>query len=213
MDIRPEVEATRREVAMRTAEGTELTVATIARTYPTDVADLWAACTDPERIPRWFLPVSGELTVGGHYQLEGNAGGTITACDPPQGFDATWEFGGQVSWIELRITPDGDGARFALNHIAPIDPEFWGTYGPGAVGVGWDLGLLGLAEHLRSGVAVSPGEFEAWSVSDEGREFITAAGFDWGTASEAVGIAPDDARARARRTIAFYTGTEAPDAG
>jgi uncharacterized protein YndB with AHSA1/START domain len=213
MDIRREVEATRREVAMRTADGAELTVATIARTYPTDVADLWSACTDPDRIPRWFAPVTGELRRGGRYQVEGNAGGTITACDPPHGFDATWEFGGKTSWIELRITPDGDGARFTLHHVAPIDPDFWGTYGPGAVGLGWDLGLLGLAAHLESGAGVTPAEFETWSTSEEGREFLTAAGFAWGTASEAVGLAPDDARARARRTIAFYTGAEAPAEG
>ena len=31
----------------------------------------------PERIPRWFLPVSGDLRLGGRYQLEGNAGGEV----------------------------------------------------------------------------------------------------------------------------------------
>jgi uncharacterized protein YndB with AHSA1/START domain len=62
-------------------------------------------CTNPERIPRWFLPVSGELKEGGRYQLEGNAGGTITRCDPPHGFDATWEMGSDMSWIERPDRP------------------------------------------------------------------------------------------------------------
>lgn len=39
---------------------------------------MWDACTDPERIPRWFLPISGDLRLNGRYQLEGNAGGAIT---------------------------------------------------------------------------------------------------------------------------------------
>src|SRR6478735_2676108 len=65
--------------------------------YNTDAADLWNALTDPKRIPRWFLPVSGDLKLGGRYQFEGNAGGTIERCDPPRSVDATWEFGGDVS--------------------------------------------------------------------------------------------------------------------
>ena len=44
---------------------------------------MWDACTDPERIGRWFLPVSGDLRLGGRYQLEGNAGGEILRCEPP----------------------------------------------------------------------------------------------------------------------------------
>jgi uncharacterized protein YndB with AHSA1/START domain len=73
---------------------------------------------EPERIPRWFLPVSGELRAGGRYQLEGNAGGTIERCDPPTGFSATWEFGGSVSWIEVRLTVTGNGGtRLELEHV------------------------------------------------------------------------------------------------
>lgn len=48
-------------------------VLTLSRTYPTDVDDLWNACTDAERIPQWFLPVSGDLRPGGSYELAGNA--------------------------------------------------------------------------------------------------------------------------------------------
>jgi hypothetical protein len=33
---------------------------------------------------------------GGRCQLEGNAGGTVTYCDRPHGFEATWEIGGDV---------------------------------------------------------------------------------------------------------------------
>ena len=70
------------------------------RSYGTTVEDLWDAVTNRERIPRWFLPVSGELQPGGRYQLEGNAGGVIMACEQLSHFTLTWEFGEDVSWME-----------------------------------------------------------------------------------------------------------------
>ena len=128
---------------------------------------MWDACTNPLRIPRWFLPVSGDLRLGGRYQLEGNAGGTIERCDPPRGFTATWEFGGRVSWIEVRVTAGADGrTRLEIEHLAPLDAAGWAEFGPGAVGVGWDMALVGLAIHLSSGrpwtrSAVRPGAASA----------------------------------------------------
>ena len=35
------------------------------RTYATTCEDLWSAVTEPERLARWFAPVSGDLAVGG----------------------------------------------------------------------------------------------------------------------------------------------------
>ena len=59
----------------------------------TGAADLWNAITTPERIARWLAPISGDFRLGGTYQIEGNANGTITACEPPSHLGATWEFG------------------------------------------------------------------------------------------------------------------------
>ncbi len=50
------------------------------RRYAGAVDEVWDALTNPERIPRWFLPISGELRLGGRYQLTGNAGGTDHAA-------------------------------------------------------------------------------------------------------------------------------------
>ncbi|MDF2979196.1 MAG: hypothetical protein K0S40_3924 [Actinomycetospora sp.] len=204
VEIDREIRAARRGVGTRVLGEGEASVVTVSRAYATDVEDLWAACTEPERIARWFLPVSGELRLGGRYQLEGNAGGTITACDPPRSFDATWEYGGATSWIEVRVETDDAGARCTLSHIARVD-DHWRTYGPGAAGIGWDLGLLGLAAHVEGG-GTAPGQAEAWSTSDEGRGFITRAGRAWAVADTLAGCGPEDADARADRTIAFYTG-------
>ena len=41
------------------------------------VEEVWDALTDPDRIRRWMMPITGELKVGGSFQLEGNAGGEI----------------------------------------------------------------------------------------------------------------------------------------
>ncbi len=187
---------------------------TVSRSYPAGLADVWDACTNPERIKRWFLPVSGELTAGGRYQLEGNAGGTVTRCDPPHGFDATWEMGGDTSWIELRLADEGNGRTlFRLDHIARVGDERWAQFGPGAVGVGWESGLIGLSLHLTTRRSVDPAAFAAWSVSDEGRQFFAASSDAWGEASVSSGTDVSLARAAANRTTAFYTGAPEPAGG
>lgn len=127
--------------------GAPARIVTLSRRYDTTLENLWDAATSPSRIPRWFMPVSGELELGGRYQLEGNAGGVVETCAPMARFAATWEFAGDVSWIEASFSDDAPGARLTLSHIALLSPH-WDEYGPGAAGVGWDTGFLGLALHI-----------------------------------------------------------------
>jgi uncharacterized protein YndB with AHSA1/START domain len=208
VDVQHEITATRRTVGDRTLEVGEARTVSLSRSYAATVDELWDACTDAERIPRWFLPVTGDLRVGGRYQLEGNAGGEVLSCDPPHGFTATWEMGGGLSWIEVAITPDGDRrARMELTHIAPVDAH-WGEFGPGAVGLGWDLGLtIGLATHLATGGTVDPAEAAAWTASPAGVAFQQGASAAWCRADIASGTPEDQARAAAARCLAAYTGT------
>src|SRR5687767_2985202 len=123
IDVKEHINEVQRSVGTRVLEAGEARVMTISRVYDTDQEDLWDVVTNPERIPRWFLPVSGELREGGKYQFEGNAGGTITECERPRRVAATWEFNGGISWVEVRISPEGDGARFELEHVALVDEE------------------------------------------------------------------------------------------
>ncbi|WP_422740534.1 SRPBCC family protein [Micromonospora sp. WMMD729] len=209
-DATEQINAVQRQVGSRTLAAGEARVATLSQTYQATAEDLWDACTNAERIPRWFLPISGDLRLHGTYQLEGNAGGTIETCEPPHRFTATWEMGGEVSWIEVRVTPVGDDrARLDLDHIAHVDQDRWAQFGPGAVGVGWDLGLLGLATYLSGGVGVRPEDSAAWVVSAEGRRAMELSSQLWSEASIAAGTDPDEAKAAAERTTAFYTGTPA----
>jgi uncharacterized protein YndB with AHSA1/START domain len=213
IDVDHEINEVRRAVGGRTLEAGEARTLTIARVYPTTLDDLWEACTTAERIARWFTPVSGDLRLGGRFQLEGNAAGTIERCDPPRAFDATWEYAGQTSWIELRLIPAGDEAtRLELTHIAHVDDDTWARYGPGAVGLGWELGLLGLGLHLASRGAFDPRDGQAWAASPEGAGFLARAGTAWGEAAIAAGEDPDAARAAAQATVAFYTAPPAAPA-
>jgi uncharacterized protein YndB with AHSA1/START domain len=180
--------------------------------YDTDPADLWDAITSRERLPRSFLPISGDLKVGGRYQFEGNAGGTITECVPQRRIAATWEFGPTVTWLIVTLTPEGDRTRLELEHVALVDPNF-PPFGPGAVGVGWDLGLMGLARHLTAPDKVyDQAEAAGWAVTPEGKQFVRTSSAGWGEADIAAGEDPARARAGAEMTRQFYTG-ETPAGG
>jgi uncharacterized protein YndB with AHSA1/START domain len=210
IDVTQQINSVDREVGRRTLEAGEARTMTISRVYDTPLEDLWDACTNPERIPRWFLPVSGDLRPGGRFEIEGNASGTIERCEAPHSMDATWEFGGAISWIELRLTSEpAGGSRFALHHIAHVEDELWAQFGPGAVGVGWDGAVMGLTLHLGGAERVDPEAFAAWQTSDEGRRFHTLASERWTEASIAAGTDAEQARAAGARTTDFYTGEPA----
>lgn len=199
-----------RTVVKREHQGKPANVVIATVTYDTDLEDLWDALTNAERIPRWFLPVTGELRLGGRYQLQGNAGGTITECEAPKRLALTWEFGGGVSWVTVDLAALGDGrASLRLEHVAEATgdaAEFWSKYGPGAVGVGWDLALSALAKYLVTKVAVDSAAAHAWMAADEGKAYMTASSLAWRDAALASGISREAAEAMAKATTAFYTG-------
>ena len=211
LDVENHLNAVERSVSSLERDGQPARAVTLTRCYATTVEDLWDAATNIERIPRWFLPVSGELENSGRYQLEGNAGGVITACEPLSHFALTWEFGEDVSWVEARFSEDGAGSpRLTLTHVALLS-EHWGEYGPGAVGIGWELGLMGLAMHIAQPAEPMPDEVE-FATSPDGKAFIAASSEAWAQAAIDAGAEPDAARAAARRTTAFYTGESAEPA-
>ncbi len=200
-----------REVQDRTHDGRAIRVVVATRLYATDRDDLWNALTDAERLPRWFLPVTGQLELGGRYQLEGNAEGSVLRCVPPEALEVTWEFGSHLSWVHVRLAQDEGGTRLSLEHLIPQDEaaeEHWTQYGPGAVGVGWDLSFLGLALHLDSGgQAIDRSSNDAWLASDAGKGFMRTSSNLWREAHVKAGEDLEVAEAMARRTADFYTGS------
>ena len=205
IDVAQHIGAVTREVATRTLDGKDARVVTASRTYSTTPDDLWNALTSAERLPRWFLPISGELRLGGRYQLQGNAGGEILVCEPPRHLKVTWEFGGATSWLELHVTRDGAGSRLTLEHTMFPD-DHWKQFGPGATGVGWDLALVGLTQHVAGSMA-DPNEGMAWMASDNGKAFIRKSSDAWGQAAIASGENAERANAAVSQTTLAYTGS------
>ena len=179
--------------------------------YDTDAADLWDALTSKDRLKRWFLPITGDLKLGGTYKFEGNAGGTITECRPKERIAATWEFMGGVSWVTVTLKPEGaERTMLELEHVAPEDPHF-AKFGPGAVGVGWDLGFLGLVRHLEDPSAERPPEAdEGWFASPDAKAYIGGSSTAWGEAAAAAGMDRTAALEAAENTRKFFTGEMPP---
>lgn len=205
-DVTRQIGAVGRQVGQRDHAGKLAKVVTVTQSYDASIEDVWDACTSAERLPRWFLPVSGDLRLGGRFQLEGNAGGEILSCEPPRRIAATWEYGDMLSWIEIRLSEEPDGrTRFELEHIAHVDAH-WDEFGPGAVGVGWDMALTGLSAHLVTKEAVDPAAAMEWAASDQGKAFVTLSSEGWCAANIAAGENEETATAAAKRTTAAYTG-------
>lgn len=209
-DIINELNAVHRETGHRRIPAGEGRTVVLRRSYDAAVEDVWDAITNPDRINRWFLPVTGDLRLGGTYQLKDNAGGEIVRCEPPHLLKVTWVYGdnpteADVSEVEVRLSAGAGGETvFELEHAAVTDPERWDTYGPGAVGVGWDLALLGLSLHFRGESIDDP---SAWESSPEARAFSTQSSKAWGAAMEAAGATAAEAATAVQNTTQFY----APD--
>ena len=210
IDIVREIEAVQREVGSGRIAAGEGRVVRLRRTYPAAIDDVWDALTNPERIGRWFLPISGDFRLGGSYQFEGNAGGRIVACERPHRLAATWVYmdtgnPADISEVEVRLSEAGaEATTLELEHTAVVPDEMWDQFGPGAVGVGWEGGLLGLGLHLAGGSIENP---EAWMVSDEARDYYARSSTAWGEASRAAGADPETVARNVTNTTSFY----APD--
>ncbi len=204
-DIEGQLGAVERTVSRLERAGQPAAAVAIARNYAVTAGDLWRAMTDSNHVPRWFLPLSGELKRGGRYQLEGNASGEITACTRPSHLALTWEFGEDLSWVEIHCGVQQAGTvRLALKHTGHLSPH-WDEYGPGAVGVGWELAFMGLARYLAY---PSKPKLDAttFAASTDGQALIIGSSAGWEQAAIAAGTKPAVAHAAARRTTSFYTG-------
>lgn len=131
------IDAITREVLPRERNSQPTRALIIRARFDTSAADLWEALTSPTRLAPWFLPVSGDLRVGGHYQIEGNANGQITSCSPPHDFNLTWDWEAQRSWLAISLSPASPGTWLRLEHVEPVPVGAPDEYGPGAGGVGW----------------------------------------------------------------------------
>ncbi len=205
-DIDRLIGAVNREIASREVDGHSARVLVATRTYDTTLDDLWDALTNADRIQRWFLPISGDLRQGGHYQFEGNAGGEITFCEPPHHLAVTWGMHEQVSWVRVDLSEVETGVTTLRLEHAWVPDETWDQYGPGAAGIGWEQGLLGLETHLADNPSLSPESAVEWLASDDGKVFVRASSDAWCAAAISAGADHQTAQARAERCRAAYVG-------
>jgi len=200
-----------RELDEREHNGKPARVVAASRVYPTTQPDLWDAITNKERLSRWFGPVDGTLELGGRYKIKGNAKGKILWCEPHDGFDLTWVFFFNTSWVNVRLRPEDDDTRLTIEHLmhkGRMSEGHWKKYGPGATGVGWDLWFLALGVHLGvDGQSVNRSDHDAWLKTAEGKTFMRACAASWGEAHRAAGEASESAEAKATATANFYAGS------
>jgi uncharacterized protein YndB with AHSA1/START domain len=193
IDIAEQIGAISREVTQQRTESGETVAVTLQRRYPADQADVWEAITNPERVRRWFLPITGDLREGGNFQLEGNANGDIMTCEAPRHLVVT--FGHQSSIVEVLLSGDGDHTLLTLTHSVPV--ELAGTTaGALYVGPGWDGALLGLALYLTGEVVGDP---VAAANSPEVQNFNVSSIKEWIGAVEGSGAVDADAISAAQQ--------------
>lgn len=185
-------------------------VVLLRRGYDAAIEDVWEACTDPERLSRWFLPVTGDLNLGGRYQLKGNANGEILRCEAPRLLKVTWVYAENpteqdISEVEIRLSSEADGSTtLELEHAAVVPDQFWEQYGPGAVGVGWDSGLLGLEHYLRTGSF----DEDTWQHTPAAKEFLTGSSQAWGAVHAASGAPADQVAETVESTTGFHVPSQ-----
>ncbi|MCS7479562.1 SRPBCC family protein [Umezawaea endophytica] len=204
IDIADHLKAVHREVGRQTSTSGEVVSVLLRRDYDAHVDDVWDALTDPDRLKRWFLPISGDLRVGGSFQLEGNAGGDILTCDPPTLLKVT--FGGPTSVVELRLTATGDDTTtLELDHTVPVEVAGSGA-GALYVGPGWDSAFLALALFLDDRTTEDPAES---ANSPEVQEFSRQSVHAWATVVRESGTATaDEITAATEVSLAQFAPTE-----
>lgn len=183
LDIANHLKAIHREVRRGTTTEGETVTVLVRRRYDATAEDVWDAVTDPARVRRWFLPLTGDLREGGSFQLEGNAGGDILTCDPPRLLKVT--FGGPTSVVQVRLAGDGDSTELELEHTVPIEIAQSGA-GALFVGPGWDSALMALAQYFAGDIAEDP---VATANSREVQEFCAGSVTEWSTVVEDSGTA------------------------
>ena len=96
----------------------------------------------------------------------------------------------------------------SLTHTALLS-EHWDTYGPGAVGVGWEMGLLGMELHLTKPNAPKPDPAE-FAMSPDGKALLTGSKRGVGASGGCGRSDPDAAHVGRRLTSVLHGEPDEP---
>lgn len=107
------------------------------RRLRTDLADAWSVISDPERIARWFAPVTVEGKEWITYWDDGReyATGEILRCEPQRLIEVSWCASDDAeplaeTMLRVTLTPEDDGVRLTLEHEQVLASDLT-LYGPG----------------------------------------------------------------------------------
>jgi uncharacterized protein YndB with AHSA1/START domain len=166
--------------------------ATFRRTYDADIADVWDACTNPERLARWYQPVQGDLRVGGEFTQGEMGGGRIVACEAPRLLRLALGPGDpSPDQLELRLSPGADGTTVLdVEHATTLDSHeiggqmydavycMGGGYGPrmlaldmylhDALPADLDVTQMHMREEFRPAIETSMSEIQQLLDADNG---------------------------------------------
>jgi uncharacterized protein YndB with AHSA1/START domain len=118
--------------------------------YDTDIADLWSAITEPDRVARWIATVEGDLRVGGTVQARFTSTwegpGRIDVCDAPNRLVVTMEPGtDDEAVIEAVLTAEGERTRLVVEERGlPLEVLY-------LHGAGWQAHVEDLGRYLAGG--------------------------------------------------------------
>jgi uncharacterized protein YndB with AHSA1/START domain len=181
------VDLTEREIGQRKIGAGDAHSAIMRRVYPAPIDEVWSAITEPDRINRFFLPVSGDLREGGTFALEMNAEGEILKCEAPHLLRLSWSFEGSVpDEVEVRLTTVDGGTRLELEHasvrdvLVSSDPRT-GDWG---IGAGWEPPLKYLGRYLAGELPNKP-SLEWYEPTEEDAALSRDAGMAWSQVIEA----------------------------
>jgi uncharacterized protein YndB with AHSA1/START domain len=130
--------------------------------YDTDVADLWSAITEPNRVARWIATVEGDLGVGGivqtHFTSTWEGPGRIDVCDAPNRLVLTMEPGTEdETVIEAVLTAEGERSRLVVEERGlPLDVLY-------KHGAGWQAHVEDLGRYLAGGRSMWKARWEELS--------------------------------------------------
>jgi hypothetical protein len=165
-------------------------------------------------LARWLFPVSGNLARGGRYELGEIASGKIEVCEPKRRLSLTWKQGAQKQHLDISFGTEGKGkskcARVSLAVRAnkgDLPDGAWATYGPAAIGIGWEIVMDALIRHLDAPKdhAVA-GYLTGFASSDAGRDFALTAFAGWRKAAISGGEGAEIMPAPVPNLLMYYNG-------
>lgn len=147
-------------------------VLTIRRLYDASPDEIWDACTDIERLRRWFGAISGSpAAVGDPFTADlggddDTATGRVLACEDHT-LRVAWSWQGEPeSVVTARVAPIGDGTTALVIEHALAQPNHAVGYGGG-----WEQTLQALARSL--GVAADDAPTDDAIEADAGQQWRT----------------------------------------